>query len=217
VESFSISNFRFNVQSKNPMPWDPANFQLNFSFNKQRNMDPTTEYENTDDWRGSFQYSYTPYFKPLKPFGRLKGKSKTAKFFKDWEINWLPQNITFYTSMHRYYYEQQTRSEVDVDFQLPVQVSKNFTWDRQFSINWNLIKSLQLSFSSNTTARIEETIGAVNRRLFPNEYEQWRDTVWSSIKHMGTPWNYNQNVYRYLPCAFQQAAVPGLSYRVGNL
>lgn len=215
VESFSISNFRFNVQSKNPMPWDPANFQLNFSFNKQRNMDPTTEYENTDDWRGSFQYSYTPYFKPLKPFGRLKGKSKTAKFFKDWEINWLPQNITFYTSMHRYYYEQQTRSEVDVDFQLPVQVSKNFTWDRQFSINWNLIKSLQLSFSSNTTARIEESIGAVNKRLFPNEYEQWRDTVWSSIKHMGTPWNYNQTFTGTYRAPFNK--LPFLDYLTGSV
>lgn len=192
VESFSLSNFRFNVQNKVPMPWDPANFQLNFSFNKQKNMDPTTEYENTSDYRGSFQYSYTPYIKPLKPFGWVKGKGKTAKFLKDWEINWLFQNLTFYTSMHRYYYEQQTRSEADVDFQLPVQVSKNFTWDRQLSLNWNLIKSLQLSFSSNTTARIEETIGAVNKRLFPDEYRQWKDTVMSSLKGLGTPWNYNQ-------------------------
>ena len=86
----------------------------------------------------------------------------------------------------------QTRSEVDVNFQLPVQVSKNFTWDRQLSITWNLIKSLSLSFSSNTTARIEETIGAVNRKLFPDEYRDWKDTVLSSLRNFGTPWNYNQ-------------------------
>lgn len=193
AESFSISNLKFDVRSKVPMPWDPTNFQINFSYNKQRESDPTTEYENTSDYRGSFQYAYTPYIKPWKPFNKIvKGKGKTAKFIKDWEINWLFQNLTFYTSMHRYYYEQQSRSEVDVDMQLPVQVSKNFTWDRQFSISWNLIKSLQLSFSSNTTARIEETLGAVNKRLFPDEYRDWRDTVMSSLKHLGTPWNYNQ-------------------------
>lgn len=193
VESFSLSNFRFNVQSKTPMPWDPANFLINFSFNKQKEIDPTTEYENTNDYRGSFQYSYTPYIKPWKPFNKLiKGNSKTAKFFKDWDINWLFNNLTFYTSMHRYYYEQQTRSEIDMDMGLPVQVSKNFTWDRQFSITWNLIKSLSLSFSSNTVARIEETVGAVNKKLFPNEYQQWKDTVLSSLKGFGTPWNYNQ-------------------------
>ncbi len=192
-ESFSISNLKFDVKSKTPMPWDPANFQINFSYNKQKESDPTTEYENTNDYRGSFQYAYTPYIKPWKPFNKIvKGKGKTAKFVKDWEINWLFQNLTFYTSMHRYYYEQQTRSEVDVDMQLPVQVSKNFTWDRQFSISWNLIKSLQLSFSSNTTARIEETLGAVNKRLFPDKYRDWKDTVMSSLKHLGTPWNYNQ-------------------------
>ncbi len=121
TESFSVSSFRFNVQSKNPMPWDPANFTLTFSFNKQRNVDPVTEYEHTDDYRGSFQYSYSPYIKPFKPFSKLKSKSKTAKFFKDWELNWMFNNLTFYTSMTRNYYEEQTRSEVDVDFQLPVQ------------------------------------------------------------------------------------------------
>lgn len=215
VESFSLSNFRFNVQNKVPMPWDPANFQLNFSFNKQKNMDPTTEYENTSDYRGSFQYSYTPYIKPLKPFGWVKGKGKTAKFLKDWEINWLFQNLTFYTSMHRYYYEQQTRSEADVDFQLPVQVSKNFTWDRQLSLNWNLIKSLQLSFSSNTTARIEETIGAVNKRLFPDEYKQWKDTVMSSIKGLGTPWNYNQTFTGTYKAPFNK--LPFLDYLTGSV
>lgn len=215
VESFSISNFRFNVQSKKPMPWDPANFQLNFSFNKQRNVDPTTEYENTRDYRGSFQYSYTPYFKPLKPFSWIKSKKRAAKFLKDWEINWLFQSLTFYTSMHRYYYEQQTRSEVDVDFQLPVQVSKNFTWDRQLSINWNLIKSLQLSFASNTTARIEETIGAVNKKLFPDRYKQWKDTVMSSLKGLGTPWNYNQTFTATYRAPFNK--IPFLDYLSGNV
>lgn len=215
TESFSISNFRFNVQSKNPMPWDPANFTLTFSYNKQKNMDPTTEYENTNDYRGSFQYAWSPYIHPLKPFAWIKGKNKTAKFFREWEINWLFNNLTFYTNMHRYYYEQQTRSEVDVDFQLPVQVSKNFTWDRQLSLTWNLIKSLSLSFSSNTTARIEETIGAVNRRLFPDEYREWKDTVMSSLRHLGTPWNYNQTFTGTYRAPFNK--IPVLDYLTGSV
>ncbi|MDE7412186.1 MAG: cell surface protein SprA [Muribaculaceae bacterium] len=215
VESFSISNLKFNVQSKTPMPWDPANFQVSFSFNKQRNIDPTTEYQNTNDYRGNFTYSYSPYIKPLKPFSFIKGKGKTAKFFKDWEINWLFNNLTFYTGVQRYYYEEQTRSEVDVDFRLPVQVSKNFTWDRQLSLTWNLIKSLTLSFSSNTTARIEETVGAVNKKLFPNEYEEWKETVLTSVRHMGTPWNYNQTFTGSYKAPFNR--IPFLDYLTGSL
>ena len=192
VRNFSISGLNFGVKSKNPMPWDPANLTLNFSFNKQTKTDPTTEYEYTNDYRGSLQYSYSPYFKPFKPFKGIKSKNKNMRFLRDWELNWLPTSISFLTNMSRYYYEQQTRSEVDQMFQLPVSVSKNFLWDRQLNLTWNLTKTLSLSFNSNTSARIEETVGAVNRRLFPDKYREWRDTVWQSILSMGTPWSYNQ-------------------------
>ncbi|MBD5310117.1 MAG: cell surface protein SprA [Bacteroides sp.] len=215
VESFSLSNLKFNVQSKNPMPWDPANFQVSFSFNKQKNADPTTEYQNTYDYRGSFSYSYSPYIKPWKPFSFIKGKSRTAKFFKDWGVNWMFNNLTFLTNISRYYYEEQARNEVDVDFQMPVQVSKNFLWDRQLSLTWNLLSSLSFSFASNTTARIEETVGAVNKRLFPDKYRDWRDTVWSSIKGLGTPWNYNQTFTGTYRAPFSK--IPVLDYLSGNV
>ncbi len=192
VENFSLSGLQFDVKSKNPMPWDPANFTINFSFNRQTKMDPTTEYEYTNDYRGALQYSYSPYIKGFKPFKGIKSKSKNAKFLKEWELNWLPTTIAFSTNISRYYYEQQTRSETDAMFQLPVSVSKNFLWDRQLSLNWNITKSLSLSFNSNTSARIEETFGAVNRKLFPDKYREWKDTVWQSILSMGTPWAYNQ-------------------------
>ncbi len=215
TKSFSISGLKFDVQSKRPMPWDPANFTLNFSFNKQTKMDPTTEYEYTNDYRGSFQYSYTPFFKGLRPFGWIKSKNKNLKFIKEWELNYLPTNITFLTTMSRYYYEQQTRSETDVMFQLPVSVSKNFLWDRQLNLTWNLTKQLSLSFNSNTSARIEETVGAVNKRLFPDKYRDWKDTVWNSIKSMGTPWAYNQTFVAQYKAPFSK--IPVLDFLNGSV
>ncbi len=215
VESFSLSNFRFDVKSKNPMPWDPANFQISFSFNRQKNVDPTTEYENTNDYRGSLQYSYAPFIKDWKPFSKIKGKGKFAKFLKDWGLRWMFNSLTFYTNITRYYYEQQTRSEIDVDFQLPVQVSKNFLWDRQLNLTWNLTQSLNVSFASNTVARIEESIGAVNKRLFPDRYRDWKDTVLNSIRHLGTPWNYNQTFTASYRAPFSK--IPFLDYLSGNI
>lgn len=206
IQNFSISGLKFDVRSRKPMPWDPANFTFNFSFSKQHKNDPTTEYENTNDYRGSLAYSYTPYIKGFKPFKNLKSKSKNARFLRDWELNWLPNNISFMTNMSRYYYENQTRSETDVFFQLPVSVNKNWLWDRQFSLNWNLTKSLSFTFNSNTSARIEETTGAVNRKLFPDEYREWKDTVWSSIKSLGTPWAYNQTFTAQYKAPFSKIA-----------
>ena len=109
----------------------------------------------------------------------------------------------------------QTRSETDVDFQLPVSVSKNFIRDRQLSLTWNLTKSLTFNFNSNTSARIEETMGAVNRKLFPDKYKEWKDTVLQSILHLGTPWSYNQSFVASYRAPFNK--IPVLDWLTGNI
>ena len=216
VESFSISSMKFDIQSKNPMPWDPANFTFSYSQNKQMNKDPDYEYENTYDYRGSLLYSYTPYFKPFKPFSKLiKSKSKNLKFLKDWEFNWLPSNISFNNNISRYYYEQLERNTTDVTVELPVSVSKNFIWDRSFSITWNFTKSLSMNFSSNTTAHIEEPSGVVNKKLFPDEYRDWKDSVWKSIKNLGTPYEYNQTFTASYKAPFSK--IPVLDFLTGSV
>ena len=137
------------------------------------------------------------------------------RFLRDWELNWLPTNISFQTNMSRYYYEQQTRSETDQMFQLPVSVSKNFLWDRQLALTWNITKTLSLTFNSNTSARIEETVGAVNRKLFPDKYKEWKDTVWQSIRSMGTPWAYNQTFTGQYRAPFSK--IPFLDFLTANV
>ena len=212
AQSFSISGLKFDVKTmKNPMPWDPTNFSFSYSFNKQHLNDPENVYENTNDYRGSMQYNWTPYAKPFKPFSRfINEKNKTMKFFREWELHYLPTNIAFSTNISRYYYEQQTRNETGIDIDLPVSVSKNFLWDRQFALSWNFTKSLSMSFNSNTTAHILEPVGQVNRKLFPDKYRDWRDSVMTSIRGLGTPWAYNQTFNASYKAPFSQ--IPILSW-----
>ena len=209
AKNFSISGLKFDVKTmKNPMPWDPANFSFSYSFNKQHMNDPENVYENTNDYRGSMQYSWTPYAKPFKPFSHfIDEKNKDMKFFRDWEFHWLPNNIAFSTNISRYYYEQQTRNETGIDIELPVSVSKNFLWDRQFALSWNFTKSLTATFNSNTTAHILEPVGQVNRKLFPDAYRDWRDSVMMSIRDLGTPWAYNQNFTVNYKAPFNQIPI----------
>ena len=215
VKSFSVSGLKFDVKSKNPMPWDPANFTFSYSFNKQQNVDPDNMYENTNDYRGSFQYSWTPYSKPFKPLEKaINVKRKSLKFLREWEFHYLPASISFNTNISRYYYEQQTRNETGLDVYLPANVSKNFLWDRQFALSWNFTKSLNMSFNSNTTAHIMEPIGQVNKKLFPDEYRDWKEAVWKSIKGLGTPWHYNQTFTASYKAPFSQ--IPILSFITAN-
>ncbi|MBQ6080337.1 MAG: cell surface protein SprA [Muribaculaceae bacterium] len=217
AKSFSISGLKFDVKTmKNPMPWDPANFSFSYSFNKQHLSDPENVYENTNDYKGSMSYSWTPYIKPFKPFSRfVNEKNKSMKFLHDWELRWLPTNVSFVTNISRYYYEQQTRNETGIEVELPVAVSRNFLWQRQFALSWQLTKSITASFSSNTTAHIMEPIfdnigQQVNRKLYRDEYQIWRDSVMASIRNWGTPWAYNQKFTLTYKAPFNQ--IPILSW-----
>ena len=50
-----------------------------------------------------------------------------------------------------------------------------------------------MNFQSATHAEIEEPYTPVNKDLYPDRYEAWKDSVWTSIKHFGTPLDYQQN------------------------
>lgn len=51
IKSVSFNNVRVNIKSKNPMPYDPANFTLGYSYSINDKKNPETEYETTKDYR----------------------------------------------------------------------------------------------------------------------------------------------------------------------
>ena len=195
--NFALSNVRFGIKTKrHPMPYDPANFSFSYSHRSSRKSGETTVYEHDDEWRGSFNYSYTPVYKPWEPFKKSKSKSKWMQLPKALGLNYLPQNITFNSELHRSYYEMQERDMDDLGGAKPAPTwSSTFLWDRAFTLRWDLTKNLHMNFQSGTQAEIEEPNSnlPINKDLYPDRYEAWKDSVWQSIKHFGTPLNYRQN------------------------
>ena len=193
-KSFNLSNIKVNVSSKNPMPYDPANFTLAYSYAEGNTFSPTTEYETTKNYRGNFSYSYSPYAKPWQPFKDTKSKSGASKLMKEFSLGYLPSNISFVSSMTRSYYETQLRdlsgsgmSSIEPSFR------QEFYWDRDMGINWNLTKNLNFSLKTGTHAEIEEPYRRVNKKLDPDGYKIWKDSVWQSIRDFGTPLSYAQS------------------------
>ena len=193
--NFSLSNMKVGIATKkHPMPYDPANFSFSYSHSHRRTSGETTVYETEDNWRGSMNYSYTPVYKAFEPFKKIKSKSKWFDILKRFGLNWLPQNLTFNTEMLRNYYELQERDMESLEnTQLPLTFNEQFLWNREFSIRWDLTKNLHMSFNSATHAEIEEPYTPVNKDLYPDQYTAWKDSVWTSIKRMGRPLDYNQN------------------------
>ena len=193
--NFSLSNVRVGIQNKrHPMPYDPANFSFSYSHSHTHTSGETTVYENEDNWRGALSYSWTPVYKSWEPFKKIKNRSKWLEIFKRFGLNWLPQNIGFNTEMTRSYYELQERDmESTENAMLPLTFSQQFLWNRDFTIRWDLTKNIHMNFQSATHAEIEEPYTPVNKDLYPDQYQAWKDSVKQSIRHWGRPLDFNQS------------------------
>ena len=195
--NFSLSNVRVGIKTKrHPMPYDPGNFSFSYSHSHRHSSGETTVYENEDNWRGTMNYSYSPVYKTFEPFKKVfaKSKSKWLEIFKRFGLNYLPQSVTFNSDIVRTYYELQERDMESLEnSQLPLTFNEQFLWNRNFSLRWDLTRNLHMNFSSTTHAQVEEPYTPVNKNLYPTEYEAWKDSVWTSIKHLGAPMDYSQN------------------------
>lgn len=194
-KNFSLSGVRFDIATKrHPMPYDPANFSFSYATSSRHTTGETTAWEKDQDWKWNLNYNYSPNLKAYEPFKKLKGKSKWLKFAKELNFNFLPQNVSFNSDIVRNYYELQERDLENPDNKsLPLTWSSDFRWHRTFNLRWDLTKSLHASFASGTNAEIEQPYTAVNKDLFPDRYAAWKDSVWTSIRNMGTPLSYQQN------------------------
>ena len=193
TKALSLNNVKINVKSKTPMPYDPTNFSMGFASSTEKRTNPETAYETTTRVQGNLDYSYSPYVKPLTPFAKLKGNDYT-NFLKKISFTYLPSHLTFQNSLLRNYYEIQLRDLNDMRnaSRIPVSFSQNFFWDRAIRVAWRPFATMNLDFSTNTNARIEEGYYQVNKSLNPDDYVRWRDTVMRSIAELGTPLKYDQ-------------------------
>ena len=192
--NFSLSNVRVGIATKgHPMPYDPANFSFSYSHAHRHNSGQATVYEKRDEWRGAMNYSWTPVYKAWEPFKKIKSKSKWLDILKRFGFNWLPQNVGFNTIISRNYYEIQDRDMEDLGgSELPLRFDEQFLWNREFTLRWDLTKNLHMNFQSATHAEIEEPYTPINKDRYPDAYQAWKDSVWQSIKHFGTPIDYRQ-------------------------
>ena len=195
MRNFSVSNAKINIKSKTPMPYDPANFSFSFSHASTKNSGSTVSWENRLNWKASASYNYSSPIKTIKPFEKIKSKSKWLKIMKEWGVNPLPQTLSFNTDITRTYHELQRRdlNAIAGGEEIPLTFSQQFYWNRSFSIKWDPTTNLRMSLSTGTNAEVEEPFLPVNKDRYPNEYEIWKDSVKTSLRNLGRPLGYQQN------------------------
>ena len=197
--SFSVTNLKVNIHSKKKdMFYDPANFSLSASYNKQNEHTPEMERNQTIEERGQFNYAYSFNPQPWEPFSKVKGVDK-VKIIKEFNLYYLPQSWSFNTAMQRNFSQMKMRdfnqdqaglNKMDITF------SKDFTWSRNFDFKYDLTRNLKFSFQTAMNSTVDEgyyTPEIIRDYGFTNDYyEAWKDTIQRSLAKGGTPYTYQQ-------------------------
>ncbi len=196
-KSFNISAAKINIKSKTPQFYDPANVSFTYAYTESNQHSADIEQNLNKDERAAIDYNFSFNPKPFEPFKNTKAlNSPVFKIIKDFNFYYLPTTLSFNTNMNRQYSQVKLRDlnsnglssavgqAVDLTF------SKDFMWNRQFDIKYDLTKAIKFSFQTAMNSNIDEPY--YTPEIGKQYYEAWRDTVWSSIRKLGSPYTYQQ-------------------------
>ncbi len=172
------------VGEKKPMPYDIENFAFSTSYNQVDHRDFEIEDALSQNVRvgATYDYGFAPW--TLEPFKNITALDSSDYYalLRDFNVNLLPTNISLGSNIFRQYNEQKFRelSLNENDIGLPTLYQRNFMFDWQYRVNYNLTKSLQFSFS------------ATNNRLVRNYFteDNFVDNsigIWDNFFEIGTP------------------------------
>ncbi len=135
-----------------PMPYDIENFTFSYSYNQVDHHDFEIEESLDQNVRVGGTYNYNFIQKPYEPFAKNDSlfTGKYWKFLKDLNFNYLPTNISVSSNIIRQYNEQKFREINLVENLKPVPqlYQRNFLFDFQYTLNYNLTKSLRFNFNA---------------------------------------------------------------------
>ncbi|HET8573017.1 MAG TPA: cell surface protein SprA [Edaphocola sp.] len=190
ITSFNVTNMRYQgnaEKNKIAMPWSLRNFDLSYSFNRTYKHTPLIDHDELTEQRLNLGYTYSIKGKSVMPFRRSKMKSKWLRFVKDFNFNYLPSSITFRNELYRIFDETQVRNLDDGNYDLPPTYFKNFTWQRTYSLRWELTRSLSFNYTGENQSRIDEPYGRIDSKAK-------QDSLWNNLSRFGRNTYFTQSL-----------------------
>ena len=206
IKTYNFTNVRKQAKSgKKPTPLDISNFSASYSYNQIEKQDALLEFEREKQQNASLDYAYNHSAKYLEPFKKIK--SKQLKLIKNINFNPIPNSFTVANNFDRRFQTTRYRFTGLAD-KYNTYYAKYFKWDRDYSFNWDLTKSIKFNFNATASSVIDEP--DETRMQFDPTIEDIpkyrKDSILSNIKNLGRPKSYMHNLnasyklpLRYLP------------------
>ena len=172
--------------------YDVENFTFNYSNNKVEHRDFEIERSVDQSIRTGVNYNYG--FQPLRiePFMKNDSifKSKYWRWLKEFNINPLPTSLSVNSEIRRQFNSQKFR-EVELggdNIQVEELFRRNYTFDFQYVINYNLTDNLSFNFTATNSNIVRNYFidGNINGRQDPTL------DVWDGFFDPGDPNIQNQ-------------------------
>lgn len=191
--NITLTNVRKERVGKNalrPHFYDIENVSVSYAYSGERKSDDEISYYLKNQHRGSLAYAFTPQEPGIfTPFAKTKSKllnNKNMKFVKDFNLYYKPKAVSFSTEVYRDYEETLLRNKGAALVILKPTFYKQFTWRREYGLQYDLCRSLHFQYSATANARIDEPIGRLDTR-------ESKDSVWQSFANGGTMQNYQHS------------------------
>ncbi|MEM9141480.1 MAG: cell surface protein SprA [Bacteroidota bacterium] len=176
--------------------YDVENFTFNYSYNESYHRD--FEIANLQDQGVSAGFVYNHAFEPVEvaPFAK-KDSLFTGKYWqwlKDLNVNLLPATVSLNANVNRQFNRQRFRDVIEPGVEtvpLPELQQRNYQFNWQYALNYNLTKSLRLNFTGSNNNIIRNYLDDPSN---PNSTIDTEADVWTGFWEVGEPNLHTQNM-----------------------
>ncbi len=172
-----------------------SNWSVSYAYSENLKRDFNINYDKTKTWTGALNYNYTFTGKAIEPFKKWKPvqKSKWLQLVKDFNVYLMPKNISFTNDYSRIYNERQVRNNLVPNYEFQPVFLKRFDWTRNYNIGYDLTKNLKASFTATNKSIFVEGNNRVDRKLDPNGFSEFKDSIRSQMSTFGKTMDYSHN------------------------
>ncbi|HMH20679.1 MAG TPA: cell surface protein SprA, partial [Puia sp.] len=175
---------RNNTSGKKPKPWSVENFDVSYSYTRSEHHSPLAEEDELIVHKGGLNYNYNHATKFIEPFKRvIKSRSPWLALIRDFNFNPIPTVLAFHADINRQFGAYRSRNIGGPKGILPETYNKFFTFDRLYTMRWDLTRSLALDYTASNRAWVDEDSGRLDksarRRMWGNFWKGGRTILYT--------------------------------------
>jgi cell surface protein SprA len=190
IKTITLTNVKKLKTSPKPVqPWDISNIDLNYSYTHQYRSNPIIELDDIKRTRVGVGYTYAPqtrFIEPLKKW--IKSRSPWLALIRDFNFNYKPSTVSLKADVFRQFGALRSRNVGGAGFKFPETYDKYFTFDRYYTLRWDLTRSITFDFNAINYARVDEPFGRIDGKHKKDSVQKnfWKGGRTTHYRHIGT-------------------------------